>query len=132
MANGAANQTAGNKRLVGIAFPFRKEKGEFPKKVKDIEAVRSDFFSLFNTPVRTRVMRPNLGTDAHALVFESKGPLLNARLQRSIRQTIFINEPRVNVLAIKIDESDTLVTATIVYEVNGIQDSIELEFPIAE
>ena len=117
------------RKLVGISFPFRKDKGQFPKVEIDTDAVKNDLFALFNTPIRSRVMRPLVGTTAYALVFESMGPLLIARLERSIRQTIFLNEPRVNVLGIETAENNTEIVALVVYEIQGIQDFIELKFP---
>ena len=123
-----SNKTTANRDLVGIAFPFRKEKGEFPRKATNVDAVKSDIISLFNTPIRSRVMRRSFGNNAMELVFESTGPLLNARLQRNIRQTIANNEPRVVVIAIGITESNTQVVSTIVYSVQGVIDNVKLSF----
>lgn len=117
------------RKLVGISYPFRKESGQFPKTEVDADAVRNDLFSLFQTPVRSRVMRPLVGATAYALVFESIGPLLVARLERSIRQTIFLNEPRVNVLGVETTDNGTEIVSLIAYEVQGIQDFLELKFP---
>lgn len=128
MAHTESTDKGSVRQLVGISFPFRKDKGQFPAVDKDIDAVRNDLTSLFNTPVRTRVMRPNLGTTAHNLVFDSIGPLLEARMERSIRQTIFLNEPRVNVLKIDIANTGTEIAALVTYSVNGVTDLVELSF----
>jgi phage baseplate assembly protein W len=122
-----ANQNASTRDTIGIAYPFRKQDGEFPKKVVNVEAVKSDLITLFDTPLRSRVMKPNFGSNKEELVFESTGPLLRARLIRNIRQTIFLNEPRVVVLAVQITEEKTLVTATILYAVQGVRDTLTLE-----
>ena len=73
-------------------------------------------------------MRPTVGTDAHRLVFESQGPLLQARLERSIRQTIFLNEPRVSVQALEFIEEETSIFVNVIYIIQGVLDSVELEF----
>lgn len=115
-------------RLVGISFPFRKEDGKFPAVQYDVDIVQNDLITLFKTPIRTRVMRPTFGTTAYELVFESVGPLLEARMQRSIRQTISMWEPRVRVLSIEISDQGTEMVALVQYEVYGIQDFVELQF----
>lgn len=115
-------------RLVGISFPFRKEDGKFPAVQYDADIVQNDLITLFRTPIRTRVMRPTFGSNAHELVFESIGPLLEARMQRSIRQTIALWEPRVRVLSIEIADQGTMVAALVGYEIQGIQDFVELQF----
>lgn len=119
-----ANKKAGERDLIGLSFPFRKADGEFPKRDRNRDVVRSDLIMLFNTPIRSRVMKPTHGSNKEQLVFESTGPLLRARLQRNIRQTIFLNEPRVNVLAIGIEEKKTEVRALILYEIQGVKDNI--------
>lgn len=122
----SSNQIAANRDIIGIAFPFRKESGEFPKKAINIDAIKSDIISLFKTPLRSRIMRPTFGSNKEDLVFESTGPLLRARLERNIRQTILNHEPRVRVVAINIVEEKTLVTATVLYVVQGISDTVTL------
>ena len=115
--------------VVGISFPFRKESGQFPKKDYDQEAVRSNIIALFNMPLRSRVMRPELGTTVYNLVFEPITSLLIARLDRSIRATIERGEPRANVLNITITQDNTKLIADIVYEVNGLSDNVQISLP---
>jgi len=122
-----ADIKSGNKTLIGLDFPFRKEAGEFPKRSLNKDAVKSDLITLFSTPLGSRRMKPNYGSNKEVLVFESTGPLLRARLSRNIKQTIFLNEPRVRVLAVNISEDNTTVTAQILYSVQGVKDTITLE-----
>ena len=122
-----SDENSSDRDLVGIAFPFRKEAGEFPARVRNKDAVKSDLFTLFNTPRGTRRMRPKYGSNKEQLVFESTGPLLRARLERNIRQTITNHEPRVKVLAVAIQEQKTKVIALIVYIIQGVRDSIQLD-----
>jgi phage baseplate assembly protein W len=122
-----SDEKSSDQDLVGIAFPFRKEAGEFPARAKNKDAVKSDLITLFNTPKGSRRMRPNYGSNKEILVFESTGPLLRARLERNIRQTIFNSEPRIKVRGIAIQEQKTKVIALIVYIVQGVRDSIQLE-----
>lgn len=121
-----SNQTASSKSVVGISFPFRKEDGEFPKRDYDRDCVQNDVFTLFQTPARSRIHRPKVGHNAFPAVFESQSGILNARLQRTIRQTIKNNEPRVIVLKITTVNSGTEVTPTVEYMTQGIKDKVEL------
>lgn len=122
-----SDEKSSDRDLVGIAFPFRKEAGEFPARVRNKDTVKSDLITLFNTAKGSRRMRPNYGSNKEVLVFESTGPLLRARLERNIRQTITNNEPRVRVIGIAIDEQKTKVIALIVYLIQGVRDSIQLD-----
>lgn len=121
-----ANIKASNTDLIGFSFPFRKEDGEFPKRDLNRAVVQSDLLSLFNTPIRSRRMKPLCGSNKEQIVFESTGPLLRARLQRNIRQTIFLHEPRVQVIAIDIQEERTEVIAQILYRIQGVSDRITI------
>lgn len=121
-----SNQKASKKELVGISFPFRKENGEFPARDRDAECVKNDLFTLFKTVARSRVMRPLLGHTANDVVFESKGGVLSARLQRIVRQTILNNEPRVDVRRVGISENGTTVITGVQYIIKGVVDSLTL------
>jgi phage baseplate assembly protein W len=112
--------------LAGISFPFRKEAGQFPKKDLDQEAVRSNVIALFNLPLRSRIMRPNLGTTAYNLVFEPITPLLVTRLERSIRATLERGEPRASVVSVTISQNNTQLLADIVYVVTGIKNTVQV------
>lgn len=121
-----SNQRASTKSTVGISFPFRKEDGEFPKREYDADCVQNDVIALFSQSKRSRIMRPNVGHTAQLVVFESQSALLNARLQRNIRQTIVNNEPRIKVSKIAITTDDTEVTPEVDYVIQGVRDSVTL------
>jgi phage baseplate assembly protein W len=72
-------------------------------------------------------MRPELGSDVTLYVFDSIDPLLEARLQRAIRGTIARGEPRASVSNIEFAQEGTQITATVFYEVNGIEESITID-----
>lgn len=115
--------------LIGLSFPFRKESGEFPVRDYDQEVVRSNVIALFNLPLGSRVMRPELGTTVYDMVFDSTGALMEARLQRSIRSTLERGEPRAQVESISITTDNTKVICDIVYSVTGIIDQVTVELP---
>jgi phage baseplate assembly protein W len=113
--------------LKGLSFPFRKEDGQFPKIDEDKEAVKSNIIALFNLPKGLRVHRPTLGSIFDLLIFESQGPLLEARIQRAVRDTIANGEPRADVQSVDITTSDTTITVDIVYVVQGQPESVTIE-----
>lgn len=122
-----SNQTGTTKPTVGISFPFRKEGGEFPVRVRDVACVENDLLTLFKTPQRSRIMRPKAGHNMDQLVFDSTGSLLNARLQRGVRQVIKNNDPRIAVQSITLETEGTAVTATVNHTVQGVPGSTELD-----
>lgn len=124
--NRPSNVTAQNKRVTGISFPFRKENGQFPAIEQDADCVRNDLLSLFNTALTSRVMRPAFGHNAYDAVFEAQGALLNAILQRIVRQTISNHEPRVNVRNVTIEEVDTRVDVFVDYDVQGVPETLQV------
>lgn len=113
---------------IGISYPFRREDGQFPKMEKGEECVKSDLMTLFQTPLRSRVMRPTLGSDANLYVFEPNTDLLKSMLERSIKQTIVSNEPRVKVLKYTFVQEDTKITTDILYQVLGQQDALTMQY----
>jgi phage baseplate assembly protein W len=112
--------------LIGLSFPFRKEAGEFPKKDREQDAVRSNIIALFNLPLGSRVMRPFLGTTVYNLVFEPINDLLVARLERSIRATVERGEPRATIQSVTITSDKTTIFADIVYAVNGLLNDVQI------
>jgi len=117
--------------VIGISYPFRKENGQFPAMEENVDAVKSDLLGLFRTPMRSRVMRPTYGTIVDSLVFENTGPILEARIERSVKQAISIHEPRVKVNAFEIDTQRNLVVVDVQYSVQGISDNVQIELESA-
>lgn len=121
-----SNQRPSDQKLIGIAFPFQKKNGKFPYTLTDAQLVKNDIILLFKTPLGSRVMRPNVGSDAESFVFESQGDLLQAQLRRSIRQTILNSGISVNIIAISFTENETELTADIQYEIYGVRDNLSV------
>lgn len=113
--------------VVGFAFPFRKEGGEFPKRVRDADCVKNNVFTLFKTPKRSRIMRPRVGTNAYDIIFETQGVLLATRLDRGVRQTLASGEPRAKPLKVIVSDDGTLTNVRVVYEVQGVREAVDLD-----
>lgn len=113
---------------IGISYPFRRDSGQFPKMDKGAECVKSDLMTLFRTPIRSRVMRPTLGSDAERYVFEPNNDFLQILLERSIKSTIVFNEPRVDIIKYTFSQSGTMIVTDILYSVQGQYDSLTMQF----
>ena len=75
-------------------------------------------------------MRPNEGSDADSLVFESQGELLNTQLRRSIRQTVLNSGINVSILSIQFTDQNTQTIAEIEYSIYGVVDNLTI--PVAK
>lgn len=113
---------------IGISYPFRRADGQFPKMEYGANAVDSDLVMLFRTPLRSRVMRPKVGTDAESQVFEPNVSFLEIQLETSIKRTIVLNEPRVKILNYEHERDGTKIKTDIRYSVLGQPRDIALEF----
>lgn len=105
--------------LQSIAFPFQRGPKSLPKIKEDGDSILDSLRSLILTTRGERVMRPTLGTNAAAYVFDSMTAITKARITQEIRNTIVENEPRVEVLMVSVTEGggteDTTLKVEIVY-----------------
>lgn len=58
-----------------------------------------------------------MGSDTYAFVFESRGPLLRARIDNEVRRAVGVGEPRARILAVDVDERETSTGVEIVVDV---------------
>jgi phage baseplate assembly protein W len=106
--------------LAGISYPYRVEGQGEPAGAKGIDVVRSDLIVLIKTQQRTRVMRPTLGLNLLALVFETTGPLLQSQIIREIANGVATWLPIVKLNFIDVQETDKVVTVNVFYSVQGL------------
>jgi len=80
---------------------------------------------LLSTEVEEVPMSGPLGVQIYQYVFESSGPILEARVAQEIRAIIRDKEPRVTVLAVttetKTSSFGTVTEAVVDYVINGEQ-----------
>jgi len=89
----------------GIAFPFGKSPFGLPAPRRDSDVIADNISRIIQTPRGSRVMRPDDGSDTHAFVFESNGPLLRARVDHEIRRAVSVGEPRARILRVDVFEN---------------------------
>jgi len=110
--------------ILGISYPFRKGSFSFPERASDDEVIADNIRRILQTPKGSRVMRPEIGCDAWSIVFDSVGPVMNARLEVDVRRSIPVGEPRVRVLGVtattrETSGGDTGTVVEVEYEVNS-------------
>jgi phage baseplate assembly protein W len=108
--------------IKGISWPFRKEGKGVPAQAVGIDVYRSALIALIKTPVRSRVMRPTLGTRILNYICEVNGPFLVDVIKREIAMSIADNLPQINIINIDVLNNDKVVEINIIYSVSGIVD----------
>ena len=82
----------------------------------DEDAVKTALKNLIKTKNFERPFHPEIGTQAHTLLFENFGAAVNVAMKRTIEDTINTYEPRVRLIDVTINEStetnDLSVTIT--------------------
>ena len=118
----------------GFKFPFQRGDNGFPAPAEEEDVVLDNIFSIMNSAVGARVMRPRWGLGAQRLVFEATGPLLEAVMDFEIRRAISIGEPRVSITHITVVEnenSDDDEVGRVVVDVGflflGRQNNVQIE-----
>ena len=105
----------------GFMFPFQKGPTGFPASASDDELIQQSLIQLVMTGRGERVMRPQVGSNAYAFVFENTGAPLQMLIQTEVRNVIAKYEPRVILQNVQVDINDStgmqpsLVTVTIFY-----------------
>ena len=110
------------KILSGISYPFRIEDNGLPAPAKGVDAIRASLVVLLKTPKRSRVMRPNLGTDLSRLIFENQGPFLLSLVRREILTAVLNYLPQVNIEKIDFMEDNKKLQVNVFYTIQGVKD----------
>lgn len=91
----------------GMAFPLRVDaRGRLATAWGEAK-VEQSLWMLLSTALGERVMRPDLGCAAHDLLFEPNTPATVSRVVDQVRRTLVTEEPRIDVLDIGADTSDS-------------------------
>ena len=92
--------------------------------VTNEEAIRTSIINLLNTDKYERVMKPNLGSNIRALLFENADVQTAYNLRELIYETIETFEPRVNGVRVDVRRQDNnQLYVTVYYNIkNGLQN----------
>lgn len=100
-------------RIRGIAVNFRFGPKGFPEPAVDIELLNDSIYSILKTKRGERVHRPSFGCDLHRLMFANMSREAKVRARTEAREAIALQEKRVIVDDIVIEEVDDNTTPKI-------------------
>jgi|WetSurMetagenome_2_1015567.scaffolds.fasta_scaffold06352_8 uncharacterized protein len=101
----------------GIMFPFQKGVSSFPAGVTDDELIKDSVVQLLMTAVGERIMRPDLGSNVHSLIFENNDVVLGNLVRSEVQGVLAKFEPRIQLVDVQVEQQDSAVILTIVYVV---------------
>ena len=100
--------TGSEKSLVGLNSSLSpKSSGGIFSKQYGIHLIKSNLIDLLTTKKGDRVMLPQYGTNVHLAVFEPLDEFLKRDIQNEILMAIATYEPRVDVLNLTVQETET-------------------------
>ena len=119
--------------ILGFKSPFQKGSTSFPAQSTDDDVIRDNIIRILMTMKGSRVMRPNIGSEAWGFIFENKGPLLRARIDNDVRRALAFGEPRVTVVMVTAKDKvlatgQELVIVEITYMVNGNMSQVAVPY----
>ena len=112
-----------------MAFPFQKGSLAFPREVTDADLIKQSLIQIVMTPKKSRVMRPNFGTNVLSYIFESNNAILSTLIRREVINAILTYEPRVRLNAVGVHREDASVVITLVYTLRATaaRESISID-----
>lgn len=119
-----------------LAFPYQLGQTGFPALAYYKQVVYSSIVALILTGSNERLMRVDMGVNAHQYLFEDLTPILSARLATEVTAAITDWEPRATVLSvlpdeIKSDEGErTFLAINVLYSVGGQPVNQQVLIPV--
>ena len=95
------------------------------------ESVRQSISIILGTARGERVMRPDFGCGVYDLVFEPNAPATTGRISQEVRESLLLNEPRIDVRDVRVESRDNGETLliSIDYEVRATNNVFNLVYP---
>lgn len=116
----------------GLSFPLRVDSRGRLATTAGAAKVEQAIWMLLSTALGERVMRPDLGCEAHDILFEPNSPATVARLVDRVRRALATGEPRIDVIDVVAETSETspnLVAIRIDYRIRGNNALTNLVYP---
>jgi phage baseplate assembly protein W len=98
----------------------------------DDRDIAESIYILLSTTPGERVMNPGYGCNLHSMVFSSISTSMKTRMKDLISTAILYYEPRINLVAIDIDDKDQMegkVEVNIVYDIKGTNSRKNMVYP---
>jgi phage baseplate assembly protein W len=121
--------------FLGRGWTFPPEFAFAPSGVRmiaDDDDIRASLTILFGTAAGERFLRPKYGLDMHEMLFEPMSTTTRTYLEDRVRTAILIYEPRIDLLALKLDTSEQpegRVTLLVEYAVRATNSRYNLVYP---
>ncbi|WP_077000832.1 GPW/gp25 family protein [Variovorax sp. KK3] len=115
----------------GFGFPPSFTNGEV-RMVEDEVDIRESLTILFGTAPGERVLSPLFGLDLSPLLFEPLSTTLRTLLQDRITTTLLIQEPRIRLIELAVDDSlalEGMLQIRLDYAVRSTNSRFNLVFP---
>jgi uncharacterized protein len=115
----------------GLAFPLAVDRRGSLALASDADDIEQAMLIILSTAPGERPMRPEFGCSVHDYVFEVVDEATIGRMQLEIRRALDRWEPRIDVLAVEIDDagSDGPLLITIEYRVRATNGVRNLVYP---
>lgn len=99
----------------GLSFPFRRGPAGFPQPSTDQDTLWDSIQQLLLTARGERVMRPDVGSQAHTFLFENNTDLLGEFVAADVSQLLARYEPRILVTQVRTTREDSAILLDITY-----------------
>lgn len=98
------------------------------------DRIRTAIWIIISTSLGERLMRPQFGAGIKDYVFEPNSELVRAQLQSAIRKALVQWEPRIDLVAVRVDPSpdptqDSLVLVSIDYQIRDTNELYNMVYP---
>ena len=119
-------------QFIGLSFPFRKEKSEFPVQATDLVAIRESLLQIMSTNRGERLMRPTFGINILDYIFESNTAILGSTVRSQVVDAITRFEERILVEDVTVQRNEEVMVVGISYIVKATRqtDSVALSAPV--
>ena len=115
----------------GFAFPPVFE-GDGARMAEDEVDIHQSLMILFGTRPGERMLQPAYGLDLSPLLFEPLSTTMRTLLEDRIRTTVLIHEPRIRLLALRLDDERALegvLQIRLEYSVRSTNSRFNLVYP---
>lgn len=98
----------------GLAFPLRVNAQGRLSTARAEAKIEQAVWLILSTALGERVMRPTYGCGVHDMLFEANHPAARTRLADQVRRALTDQEPRIAVLQVAVDSSESDPSAVLV------------------
>ncbi len=99
----------------------------FPTKATDADLLLDSVVQILLTEPTERIMRPTFGGSVVQFVFANNNDLLSDLISTEVRTSLGRNEPRINVVDVSSQRTDSTHTTVITYVIRSTGETVTTE-----